>query len=160
MCCPKPHINYENKIKLHSTYSACANMEIECSWYVQFYLHNSNGTTIQCHGKCVSTAALLLAYRKDENYLDCHNSYAMHTFSNLFVSVILHTFWCVEYLLWAPLTVSIHSEKWFIRNPKSVTCLGRLQLHFCDFLLYQGHQISWISRATLQKITGHTSQFY
>jgi hypothetical protein len=62
-------------------------------------LHNNNGTTIQCHGKCVSTAALLLAYRKDENYLDCHNSYAMHTFSNLFVSVILHIFWCVEYLL-------------------------------------------------------------
>jgi len=46
-----------------------------------------------------STAALLLAYRKDENYLDCHKSYATHTSSNLFISVILHIFWCVEYLL-------------------------------------------------------------
>jgi len=37
---------------------------------------------------------------------------------------------------------------------------GKVATSFCDFLLYQGHQISWISRATLQKITGHTSQFY
>ena len=27
----------------------------------------------------------------------------------------------------------------FTLPPQSVTCLGRMQLHFCDFLLYQGH---------------------
>ena len=30
----------------------------------------------------------------------------------------------------------------FTLTPQSVTCLGRFQLHFCDFLLHQGHLIS------------------
>jgi hypothetical protein len=38
--------------------------------------------------------------------------------------------------------------------------LGRFQLHFCNFLLHQGHLISWKPKATWQKVIGHTSQFY
>ena len=48
----------------------------------------------------------------------------------------------------------------FTLPPQSVTCLGRFQIHFCDILLRQGHLISWKTRATWLKVTGHTSQFY
>jgi hypothetical protein len=88
----------------------------------------------------------------------CLNSYAMLIFPNLSTTVILHIFWCVEYLLWALLTVWIRSEKWFIRNPKSVTWLGRLQLLILRFFRHQSHHRSWAGRATGQ-ITGHTSHF-
>ena len=48
----------------------------------------------------------------------------------------------------------------FTLPPQSVICLGRFELHFCDFLLHQVHLISWKPRTTWQKVTGHTSQFY
>ena len=72
---------------------------------------------------------------------------AYHSTFTLHINAMLHVQPTFQHLL-------------FTLPPQSVTCLGRLQLHFCDFLLHQRHLISWIPRTTWQKVTGHTSQFY
>ena len=72
---------------------------------------------------------------------------AYHSTFTLHINAMLHVQLTFQHLL-------------FTIPPQSVTCLGSLQLHFCDFLLHQGHLITWIPRATWHKVTGHTSQFY
>ena len=58
---------------------------------------------------------------------------AYHSTFTLHINAMLHVQPTFQHLL-------------FTLTPHSLTCLGRLQLHFCNFLLHQRHLISWIPR--------------